>query len=314
MKLSFIEEPELEFGNGGTHVDIRYGLSAYGPLDVGEATAPNQLRVGLVGTEETVAALRAWLEKCASGIPAKQSKLSNLFPAFPGFSDSSPFKSSLVFHDRWCSFIRQRELESVVSQSGPDDIVRHAVDVFLDHADSIVEQGGPMVLMCLPPTDLLAAVDEGPAEVGDPDKQELDEGSEPPSERVDRRPFHDVLKAQGMRLAVPIQMVRPYTYTGVQRERRARRRKPKKSAMTMQDEATRAWNIYTALYYKAGGIPWRLLRESSDLSTCFVGISFFKSADGERLMTSVAQVFNERGEGVIVKGVRLQGSRRRSRH
>ncbi len=118
MKLSFIEEPELEFGNGGTHVDIRYGLSAYGPLDVGEATAPNQLRVGLVGTEETVAALRAWLEKCASGIPAKQSKLSNLFPAFPGFSDSSPFKSSLVFHDRWCSFIRQRELESVVSQSG----------------------------------------------------------------------------------------------------------------------------------------------------------------------------------------------------
>lgn len=302
MKLSFIEEPELEFGNGGTHVDIRYGLSAYGPLDVGEATAPNQLRVGLVGTEETVAALRAWLEKCASGIPAKQSKLSNLFPAFPGFSDSSAFKSSLVFHDRWCSFIRQRELESVVSQSGPDDIVRHAVDLFLDHVDGILEQGGPMVLMCLPPTDLLAAVDEGPAEMGDADKQELDEGSEPPSGRVDRRPFHDVLKAQGMRLTIPIQMVRPHTYTGVQREPRARRRKPRKSSMTMQDEATRAWNIHTALYYKAGGIPWRLLRESSDLSTCFVGISFFKSADGERLMTSVAQVFNERGEGVIVKG------------
>ena len=26
----------------------------------------------------------------------------------------------------------------------------------------------------------------------------------------------------------------------------------------LQDEATRAWNFHTALYYKAGGTPWRL--------------------------------------------------------
>lgn len=26
MKLSFFHEPELEFGNGGTHVDIRHGV------------------------------------------------------------------------------------------------------------------------------------------------------------------------------------------------------------------------------------------------------------------------------------------------
>ena len=37
-------------------------------------------------------------------------------------------------------------------------------------------------------------------------------------------------------------------------------------------------------------------------TTCYVGVSFFKSATGDKLMTSVAQVFDERGEGLIVQG------------
>jgi hypothetical protein len=70
----------------------------------------------------------------------------------------------------------------------------------------------------------------------------------------------------------------------------------------LQDKATTAWNFHTALYYKAGGVPWRLARQSAVLTTCYVGVSFFRSVDGERLMTSVAQVFDERGEGLIVQG------------
>jgi hypothetical protein len=70
----------------------------------------------------------------------------------------------------------------------------------------------------------------------------------------------------------------------------------------MQDEATRAWNFFCALYYKAGGIPWRLARESTDLMTCYMGISFYHDPTSETLSTSVAQVFNERGEGMVVRG------------
>jgi hypothetical protein len=40
----------------------------------------------------------------------------------------------------------------------------------------------------------------------------------------------------------------------------------------------------------------------STLTTCYVGVSFFKSVAGDTLMTSVAQVFDERGEGLIVQG------------
>ena len=99
-------------------------------------------------------------------------------------------------------------------------------------------------------------------------------------------------------------MVRPYTYTSERGRQKTKGVQP--SSAPMQDEATRAWNLHAALYYKAGGLPWRLLRNPTDLATCFVGISFYKSLDGDRLLTSVAQVFNERGEGVIVKGAQAQ--------
>ena len=49
MKTEFLEEPELEF-SAGTHVDIRYGISEFGPLDRGTTTAPREIRVGFVGT------------------------------------------------------------------------------------------------------------------------------------------------------------------------------------------------------------------------------------------------------------------------
>jgi hypothetical protein len=307
MKVSFLHEPELEFGSGGTHVDIRHGLLRFGPLDVGEPTSPAQLKVGLVGTEETIDAVRSWFEDCKEGLAAKESRLRNLFAPFPGFSENSTFQSSLVFHERWCSPIRQREIDTVLQHSKGKQMVRDFVSLFLDHAASLTEGGGPMVLVCVPPRDLLAAVDgtqEGKPDVQD---QELDEGTETPDEEVARGPaFHDLLKAGGMRLGLPIQMVRPYTYGGS-----GRRGGPKsrRSSQPMQDEATRAWNIHTALYYKAGGVPWRLLRNASDLASCFVGISFYRSIDGERLLTSVAQVFNERGEGVIVKGAQAQLSK-----
>jgi len=307
MKLSFFQEPDLEFGNGGTHVDIRYGVMRYGPLDLGDTSAPAQLRIGLVGTEETIAAIREWFDRCRVGIAAKPSKLSNLFPPFPGFSESSPFHSSLVFHDRWCSPIRQREFDAALTHTQGDQTVREAVAVFIEHAQTLIEQGGPMVLVCVPPRDLLAAVDEPPGTQPDGLDQEIDEGSEPTT--GNGHPvvaFHDVLKAEGMRLGIPIQMVRPSTYTG---ERHRKTSNSRRRSLTLQDEATRAWNIHTALYYKAGGVPWRLLRSAADLATCFVGVSFYRSIQGDRLLTSVAQVFNERGEGVIVKGAQAELSK-----
>ena len=304
MKFNFFDEPDLEFADGGTHIDVRFGIMRFGPLDLGDTKAPAQLKVGFVGTDETIAALRLWLERCRLAIPAKDSKLVNLFPEFPGFAPDTAFRSTLVFHDRWCSSIRQREIDAVLAHSDGDETVRQSVAMFVDRAEELVQQGGPVVLMCVPPHDLLAAVDERRGRPIDTDEQEIDEGADPAnSHQPPTISFHDLLKAEAMRLSVPIQMVRPKTYQGKQPPRK---RGKKTLSLPLQDEATRAWNIHSALYYKAGGIPWRLLRDAAELTTCFVGISFYRTLDKSRLLTSVAQVFNERGEGVIVKGGQAQ--------
>lgn len=69
-------------------------------------------------------------------------------------------------------------------------------------------------------------------------------------------------------------------------------------------EATRAWNLFCALYYKAGGTPWRMVRERDEFSATFLGISFFEDLGRATLRTSSAQLFDERGEGLILKGGR----------
>jgi hypothetical protein len=38
MKPDLLEEPELEFGGLRRHVDIRQGLTLFGPLDSGEGS------------------------------------------------------------------------------------------------------------------------------------------------------------------------------------------------------------------------------------------------------------------------------------
>lgn len=300
MKITFLTEPELEFGNTGTHIDVRFGIMQHGPLDRGLATAPSQLRLGIVGTEETIEGVQNWLQRARIGLKGKDSRLSNLFPPFPGFSENTCFGATLVFHDRWLAPIHTREIERMIGSTDPEQLVYDAVDLFMDRVSDINEPGGPMVVICAPPAELLASLETDAAHKPDPVDDELDEGCESGGQVRSRQPyFHDLLKADGMRLKTPIQMIRPDTYGA----RNGRRKTNKRlTPRPFQDEATRAWNFHTALYYKAGGIPWRVVRSPSELSSCFIGISFYKAMDADRLLTSVAQVFNERGEGVIVKG------------
>ena len=39
MKIELLDEPELEFGRRGRHIDIRFGIKAHGPVSVDEQDA-----------------------------------------------------------------------------------------------------------------------------------------------------------------------------------------------------------------------------------------------------------------------------------
>src|ERR1041384_7808445 len=89
-------EPDLEFGNGGRCQDIRFGIGHYGAFDYADDDGPRQIKLGFVGTDETLTALTEWLARCEQEIPAKRSNQPRLYPPFPGFTPNHSFHSRLI--------------------------------------------------------------------------------------------------------------------------------------------------------------------------------------------------------------------------
>jgi hypothetical protein len=305
MNIDFLEEPELEFGNGGKHPDIRRGLELFGPLDA-PAEGGRRIRVGIVGTSETVDRLRRWLERCANGLEAKVSKQPNLFPVFPGFGPQSPFRAELEIDDSLCRLLSIRDVKETVEKSHYAALIG-AVELLAREIRSLNEDHRPDVILVALPEELVgldetedSAVDSDVLEPPDitqsaraQERDEVEYGSD-----LD---LHHMLKAEVMKFGQPIQVLLPDTYNP-----QAKTRAGKDGKGRLQDEATRAWNVLTALYYKANHRPWRIPRNPADLKTCFVGVNFYRSLDRTNLMTSMAQVYDERGEGVIVRGKPVQ--------
>jgi hypothetical protein len=298
MKVQYLDEPELEFGSG-RHIDIRFGLMNYGPLDCTDATAPRRIRVGIVGTSESIESLTDWLNKCRGSIDAKASRQPNLFPRFPGFNERSAFLSRLVLDSAFNYELAPPDINRITRVPLPQVAIVHSVEAFVDGVKHITEGHPPDVVLCAVPEvlmDIMTRTDDD--SLGDSEAARIKFDSSKSDEHLD---FHDLLKAHCMRIptARPIQIVLPSTYDSAKRGRQLTRQKQPKA---LQDEATRAWNLHVALYYKAGGAPWRLHDESRKFSTCFVGIGFYQTPDRKRLLSSVAQVFNDRGTGMVVRG------------
>lgn len=288
MRASILDEPELEFGAGGRHVDPRFGIATYGPVDAGTDSSPNRIRVGIVGPLPAVEGIRSWLQRAREPINAKPPRhpgQAALFPAFPGFDEDHTFESVLVLDER-----SMRPIPDTVIAQLPGVDAATAVDLavaaYLEEILWLSESNSCDVIVCARPPELDAT-----SATTTPTPRRRRGGPLPL-----KPDFHDQLKAAALAVAPPLQIIRPETWD-------AHYRAPEGvDARRVQDPATRAWNLHTALYLKAGGSPWRLIRSYSDVASCYLGVSFFRSVDATALHTSVAQMFNERGEGVVVRG------------
>lgn len=267
MRATVLDEPMLEFGYAAHHREQRAGVVLGGPADLGMEGRKGEMRVGIVGPSGLVEELTAWLQQCSSkGVSAKESNFPTLFPEFPGLTASEGFHSELVIPKEARRHLTTTRLRPIIDAVTDLDKVTRAVEICEQEVGRLLERAPVDVVMVVRPD----GVPEGRATAGGAGAN-----------------FHDLLKARLITTHQPIQIIRSTTWRG---------------GKGVEDEATRAWNLFTALYYKAGGKPWRLVRERRALTRCFVGVSFTQSADADRLFASVAQVFNELGDGVIVRG------------
>jgi hypothetical protein len=303
-RIGFIDEEnvELEFGGGRRHVDIRFGILNHGVLDRDERASAREINIGVIGTPQLMDGFLEWLDACGNGVDAKQTKKPNLFPRFPGFGEDSPFNANWTCDTRAQRRLSTADVAALSSSATPGEIIRRAVELYLAEIDCLVNDIKPHVIFCIVPDELGEQLDRA-AEMAPPPGRSFDDENEENANSY-RHDFHHCLKAEAMSFHRPIQLTLPSTFGMGSRGKATKKKRPGRpiKARPLQDPATRAWNFFTAMYYKAGGVPWRLRREVGDYTACYIGVGFYRSLDEKTVMTSIAQVFNERGEGIVVRG------------
>lgn len=302
FKSRVFEEPMLEFGDGGQHPDPRQGLCDFGPL---QPRAGDVVNVGVIGTKDTVSGFAEFIEETGRGIDSENSGLINLNPDFPGLGNRNPFRCRFEVPEEARLTLSRRQVKRITSVVRHDEAVRLAVEVVTEQLATLIESSAKpdVVVLALPVPlieKLVNAKSDTPEEASEDDGYSGD----------DTLNFRDLLKAKALHLDVPTQIVWPDTWDDAARiPRKVKRTRNRQT----QAAATRAWNLLNTLFYKAGKVPWRLLPDESEYRTNFLGIGFYRDLDGQQLWTSTAQMFDERGRGLILRGARAQ-TETRGRH
>ena len=236
MKARVLDEPQLEFRASNRHIDPRFGIVRFGPADTEMDTAPRRITVGIVGTPGTTDGLRSWLDRCNSLIARKKPKLGqeNLFIDFPGFNVETGFLAELIHADDLVREIPNADIRRLSGGASPE-VVAETASAYAEQARSLAETGRCQIVFVVRPEQLDAPM--SPESGGEPDNEEL---NGPQTYRTWARPFM-TLKARSLGLASPIQVIREETWTG-------KRPAGSKPDRPLQDEASRAWNLFTALY------------------------------------------------------------------
>ncbi len=295
MKVRYIEEPSLQFRDN-QHICPKYGIYNYSPFDI-EQVRPERITVGIIGKGESVDKVLEWIESCKNHIDGKQSKNPhpNLFLNFCGFNKEVGFRSEIVYDETYLRKLNNSDFDAIISkEENLEERINDIAELFLSKIKFLSKNKKPDIILCALSENFIAYIQETEPEAADEDEDEVQKENNSLVSDIDaedisirEQNFRRYLKARAMQYNIPIQIVR---------DRIA------KPTAEMQDEATIAWNFFTALYYKAAGTPWALIRKDSAETTCYAGISFFKSRDKSTTQTSIAQIFNELGKGVILRG------------
>jgi hypothetical protein len=264
VSAEWLPEPELSFGGNGQHCDPKTGIALYGPKRADLAT----INIGLVGTRSGIEAAQELLERYSKGVGGSDS-----VTPFPGMQAGVGYRATLRFTDRATQEITNLELTEIVDTKKSRDRFDSATALLDNKIRLVADRDAPVdSILVVIPDDLYRRT------------RVVDYRDKVPIHRDLRR----VLKANAMVHNKPTQLLRESTIT---------RSTPK----GLDHEATVAWNLFTGMFFKAGGVPWTPVDLTA--SSCFVGVSFFRPhGDTGSMRASVAQAFDERGNGWVLRG------------
>jgi hypothetical protein len=272
LLCNYIEEPKLCFADGYEHIDPKYGILSSGPKSLSATQShPSQIRVGIIGTAETIDKAQRWIQRGAEGIDGDKDYL-----RFPGFKHDRGFDSEIMFDNNWNAQISQSEVQNVLSGRRKRFKFEKLLDVFNQKLQLIANKDRTPECIVLAIPDLLYRqcrvvnyVEKGIGDV--------------------HRDLRRAFKAMAMKYRIPTQIIRQ---------------------QTIEDEtgdvlSKISWNFFTGMYFKAGGFPWGPIGLAP--GTCYIGISFFRPLGSRSSMqTSLVQAFDEHGDGLVLRGYEFE--------
>lgn len=280
LELVWLPEPKLTFAGGSLHINPKIGIPLFGPRSLNTPRHKGEVHVGFVGDINAIEKVRQFIDECKKGLSAED--IENGSIAFPGLSSDLGYRFQIISSDETIEKITKADKDRILQNAsraeqfcGMLDLIERKVKILcekdhpLDYIFIVLEESVYENLRVIATADPLSGKD------------------------TVQRDFRRALKARLMKYKKPTQIIREST---VSRERDERE---------MQDLATRAWNMFTAMYYKVGGLPWGLT--DIEPATCFIGISFFRPyGEPIYIRASIAQAFNEYGDGLILRGQKFK--------
>lgn len=311
-ELRHINEPFLLFNYNQKVTDPRDGLTLFGPYTKNKI---NNFSIGLIGTTYGIVKMKKWIEKFLKPmIPLKKDYAK---PFYPGFE--SIFGVTINLNSTIEIAIDEAKLKEYYRYSDAHVRVANLVDLYVD---SLVEyktddDRPPVNLWFVIIPDevyqhgrMKSKASGDPIKIGIKNKYDrenkglfddldTDYAKLKESYNYDNH-FHNQLKLKLLKHEILTQIIREstiayneYPYLNVNGE-------PKRDLSKMETDI--AWNIATSVYYKIGGLPWKLGSIRKDV--CYIGLVFKidERQKQSKYACCAAQMFLDSGDGMVFKG------------
>lgn len=316
LDVTYIPEPELQFGYGQTSDNPKDGLFLYGPHS--RPLSSREITIGVIGTQRGLSFFRNWSIKLGGFVPVppptKKEKKNRLHLAnFPGIEEA--FGITFNPGDFIEKTVDLQTLDDATRTANQYEAVRKAVDIYIreiEHHDRNEERRVDVWVFVLPelvferckPLSRRSGLSLVPGEFVKRQKEKsriplfadvIDQSDEDIFDDVPD--FHRQAKARLLGLGHTSQLLRETTLAPEEFLNKAG--KPRRG---VQEPASIAWNVATGLYYKTqADPPWRIARVRPGV--CYLGLVFKLIPNHpQEHACCAAQMFLNEGDGVVFRG------------
>lgn len=316
FRTEFIAEPKLVFGERQEEDDPKTGLARYGPYQYeDEEFTLERVPIGIVGNRIGISLAQDIIAILQKPLPSYHYDNRWLFPEYIGMNKDSSFRCGISAPQIWHEKISDDfELAKIKEMPDSNKRIFYTSNLYADKVRKIAANDDkPAVVICVLSehvekycgiSDLTRNAKIARATDVEIQTHRMKEkgqtfwddwGIEAVNDTEKSYDFRNALKGKVMQYNIPIQILHETTCKhALQYDSRDKHE--------MQDPCSFAWNLSTALFYKANGKPWRLAKLPND--TCYVGVSFFRNKlhPVDNIQTSMAQIFTHTGEGLVLRG------------